>query len=61
MVTAPSSGQMAESTSESGLKESSMEKEFTLRMARKDKASGTWEKDLNGLKPHKKKFKPELI
>jgi len=50
MVTVPSNGQMAESTLESGVRASNMEKVFTSRMARSDKASGRWAKELNGLK-----------
>ena len=50
MVTEPLSGQTVESTSENGLKANNTEREFTSRKERRDRASGRWEKELNGLR-----------
>jgi len=47
-----SNGQMVGSTLESGVKESNTARESTSKKARKDKVSGTWAKELNGLKTH---------
>ena len=50
MDTVLSTGQMVESTSENGAKESNTEKELILKKERKDSVSGKWARESNGLK-----------
>lgn len=50
MVMAPLSGQMAESTSVSGVKVNNTVKESTSKRAKRDKVSGRWARESSGLK-----------
>ena len=43
-------GLMVENTLENGVKASNTDKEFTSRKVKREKESGRWEKELNGLR-----------